>query len=550
MLRTLQSAGVIDEQLEWAAGDTHLVIVGDMLDRGADSRKVMDMVMALEQQAPARGGTVHVLLGNHEVMNLVGDLRYVAHGEYAAFADDEDANERRRWFEHFRAANPEVTDDAALQAAFDRQAPPGFFAHRRAFRPDGYYGKWLLEKPLLLVIDGTAFVHGGLSPIIADLGLDGVNTQLRHELHAYTVAVTALADAGLLSPIENFYDHAERVQSLPGAPEPTVSTIIELSASAIHGSQGPLWYRGNVGCGPLIESDKLERSLAAIGARRVVIGHTPTLTRRILQRLEGRVIEIDTGMLTAAYKGSGNALLIAGETLSVFNESGSQSDGPVPHPRRVGLRDDALGADAIGNILASAEIRGTSVDEAGRTVVTLAAGDGALHAVFNRNPGKGFVPEVAAYRLDRLLSLDMVPVSAVREVDGDKGSLQFLPARVSDEAQRSTSRRGGDAWCPLPEQWNAMYVFDALIYNPGRPPQAINYSEDIWQLMLTSHQLSFDTKRGLPPWLQAVELQIGDAWVRSLQSLDDATLQKELGDVLDKRRLTALAARRDELLKL
>jgi predicted MPP superfamily phosphohydrolase len=90
MLRTLRSASVIDDANAWIAGDTHLVITGDMLDRGADSRKVMDLFIALEPQALDNGGQVHVLLGNHEVMNLAGDLRYVARGEYAAFAADED----------------------------------------------------------------------------------------------------------------------------------------------------------------------------------------------------------------------------------------------------------------------------------------------------------------------------------------------------------------------------------------------------------------------------------------------------------------------------
>ncbi|MCI0517919.1 MAG: metallophosphoesterase, partial [Woeseiaceae bacterium] len=351
MLRTLQSAGVIDDEQSWVAGNTHLVITGDVVDRGADSRKVMDLIMKLEQQAPQSGGAVHLLLGNHEVMNLVGDLRYVARGEYAAFADEEDAGERARWLEHFRAANAGATDDETLRADFENKAPPGFFAHRRAFRPDGQYGRWLLEKPLLLVIDGTAFVHGGLSPLIAELGLDGVNTRLRSELQSYLQALTVLDDAGILSPIENFNYHAELLKPLQSNTEMTaevqaaIATVIALNESEIHGIEGPLWYRGNVACGPLTENDKLDRALAAIGARRVVIGHTPTVTRRVLQRLDGRVIEIDTGMLTSAYKGSGNALVIAGDSLVVVNESGATSDGPVPHPQSFAIGSQTRTAD-------------------------------------------------------------------------------------------------------------------------------------------------------------------------------------------------------------
>lgn len=556
MLRTLTSAGVIDSDQAWAAGNAHLVITGDVLDRGADSRKVMDLLMKLEQQAPASGGAVHLLLGNHEVMNLVGDLRYVARGEYAAFADEEHAEERARWFEHFRAANAGAADDETLRADFENKAPPGFFAHRRAFRADGYYGRWLLDKPLLVVIDGTAFVHGGLSPMIGELGLEGVNEKLRVELSAYLQAVSLLNDAGILSPTENVRYHAELLKGLDqGAdqlPEvkEAIETIIELDDSEIQGPDGPLWYRGNVACSALTEIDKLDAVFAAIGARRVVIGHTPTATRSVLQRLDGRVIEIDTGMLTAAYKGSGNALVITGDSMTVVNESGATSDGPVPHPRSVGLGAVTLTADELAAALAQGEVRSRAVDATGRTIVTLTTKAGDLNAVFTKKPrSKGFVPEVAAYRLDQLLSLGMVPVTILRELNGESGSLQLLPGASRNENQRAAGRLGGGAWCPLDDQWAAMYVFDVLIYNPGRSQRDIIYSPESWQLILTGHQDAFGTKKSRPPWSAAVELQMGDAWLKTLLSLDDATLASELGDVLDKRRLAALAGRRDDLLE-
>ena len=81
LLETLQVAEVIDSELAWSGGKTHLVFTGDLLDRGAQSRRVMDLVMRLEKEARRRGGRVHLLLGNHEVMNLNGDLRYVAEEE-------------------------------------------------------------------------------------------------------------------------------------------------------------------------------------------------------------------------------------------------------------------------------------------------------------------------------------------------------------------------------------------------------------------------------------------------------------------------------------
>ena len=81
----LRQAGVIDAKNRWAGGQTHLVQAGDVPDRGPDSRQVMDLLMELTPQAEKAGGQVHALIGNHEAMRALGDLRYVSPGEYEAF---------------------------------------------------------------------------------------------------------------------------------------------------------------------------------------------------------------------------------------------------------------------------------------------------------------------------------------------------------------------------------------------------------------------------------------------------------------------------------
>jgi hypothetical protein len=142
----------------------------------------------------------------------------------------------------------------------------------------------------------------------------------------------------------------------------------------------------------------------------------------------------------------------------------------------------------------------------------------------------------------------MVPVTVVREVDGKPGSLQFLPENTTDEAQRSAAGAGGGAWCSLSEQWPAMYVFDVLIFNEGRSQRRMLYDTSSWRLMLSEHDRAFATRKGRPPHLRSAPLTITAGWKDALAALSDEVLEKNLGDVLDKRRLTALQARRDELL--
>jgi len=558
MVRTLANADVIDNDRNWSGADTHLVITGDLMDRGADSRKIMDLVMQLEAQSVADGGMVHLLLGNHEVMNLVGDLRYVAPDEYAAFADDESPEERERWFRIFSAQRLSVGEsgEAVLRAEFDKERPPGFFGHRQAFGSDGKYGAWLMSKPLMVVVNGNAFVHGGMPPLVAELGLDALNDILRAQVSEYVEQVGVLKKTGFMDPALNFYQHAAHAESL--AVMTTLSeevnvalqTIIDLNRSSVHGPQGPLWYRGTVGCGALIEGDRLTAALRAVGAERVVVGHTPTQTREILARIDGRVIEIDTGMLSIAYRGSGNALIIEKDELWVASERTTDLHRVAQHPRRVGFRPGSLSAANLEYLLTHGEIVSSSNDSSGRKVVEVKGDETTISALFTEDDNRnGLNPELAAYRLDRLIDLDMVPVTVAREINGKKGSLQFVPANSRTEQYRTGSGGGGDAWCPLPDQWSAMYIYDALIYNPGRAQTAMLYNMENWQLMLNDHSKTFGTKRGRPPYLAQAPLDINSYWKKALADLDDETLASTFGDVLDKRRISALAKRRDLLLE-
>ena len=556
MARTLSNAGVVSADGGWAGGQTTLVITGDLLDRGEDSRKIMDLVMRLEEEAATAGGRVLLTLGNHEVMNLVGDLRYVARGEYAAFAGEEPMEERERWFQRLltaRQAVDELVDEVALRAEFDRDRPPGFYAHRAAFSSNGKYGRWLLAKPLMVVVNETAYVHGGMPPVVAELGLDKLNQQLGAQVTNYVEALEVLYGNGVIDPAVNFYDHARYLEALPPDPErPTeiqsaMDVVIQLNDATVHDSGSPLWYRGTVGCSILTEGDVLAGALEAVGATRVVIGHTPTVTRRVLERFDGRVIEIDTGMLNAAYRGSGFALVLEGEHVAVAQEHTTELTAPVRHPRRVGERADDLDSDTLADILASGTIASTSEDEIGRTIVRIEHGGSTVAALFSRSPRRQN-PELAAYRIDRMLALDIVPVTVVREVDGKTGTLQFLPNNARDEAWRSSAGQGGGAWCPLQRQWNSMYIFDALIYNQGRMPTSMVYSTGNWHLMSMGHGQAFDTSRGRPAFLESVPLELTSTWVDALKQLIEDELRESLEDLLSNRHIGALLARRDALL--
>ncbi len=153
----LRMAGLIDAKGAWIGGKAHLVQTGDIADRAPRTRDCYELLMRLEREALAAGGRVHVLLGNHEVMNMLGDLRYLTPEELASYAD--------------------------LSPVPDAPGTPrGLAGHRVAFSAGGRYGRWLRGRPAVLRIDGTLFMHGGLQPGVPARTLAELNRWVRQDL--------------------------------------------------------------------------------------------------------------------------------------------------------------------------------------------------------------------------------------------------------------------------------------------------------------------------------------------------------------------------------
>ena len=172
----LRSAGLIDSKEAWSGGKTHLVQTGDVLDRRPDSRKVMDLLMKLEKEARRAGGWVHCLIGNHEAMNVYGDLRYVSAGEFAAFRDRNSEKTRAELYkvQQDQIKNSSPPDkvpafDEAFQKKWEAEHPLGYAEHRRELGPTGKYGKWIRSHNAVIKINNTLFLHGGIGPKYVDL---------------------------------------------------------------------------------------------------------------------------------------------------------------------------------------------------------------------------------------------------------------------------------------------------------------------------------------------------------------------------------------------
>jgi len=556
----LKQADVVDDALAWTGGTTHLVIVGDVVDRGPQSRRALDLIMRLEQEARAAGGHVHMVLGNHEIMNMTGDVRYVSAEEFAAFATDETPALRDAAFAQLMSRLAEPPDAQSARAAFDARFPPGFFAHQAAFAPAGRYGAWLLEHPMLVVVDDWAFVHAGIAATGSATTPDAINGMLLEQVTEYTAAMERLVTAGILSPADDFYSHpaviadfAARVAAgtaqWPADTEALAQRFASLNAAAVFAADSPVWYRGNVACSRLTEESELVDTLHGFGAQRLVIGHTPTEDAHVQTRMEQQLMRLDTGMLNTYYGGRASALIVEGDRVSVLYENEPAAAEPEPQPIEVGTYPRGMSETDLERFLTTAQIVSRTDIDGRWQQLTLRRDDIELFAYFTPAERASVRPDVAAYRLDRLLGLHMVPVAVARDIDGMQGSVQYAPPQLVTETERAARSPGGGACCPLGEQFASMYVFDSLIHNRGRTPDRIRYRQDNMQLVLVGHDVTFSTDGGRPAHLASVDLQVTPDWAAALRALDESRLGELLGDVLDRRRIRALITRRDGLLE-
>lgn len=330
----LQRTGLIDDQHHWNGGKTTLVQAGDLIDRGPKPRHVLDLMMSLEEEAPKAGGRVVPLLGNHEAMNIMGDLRYVTPENFASFSDSESEKRRKTAFSEYaswRSAHPQLLAEleqpvlAVTEEEWMSRHPLGFLEHRDAFSPNGAYGKWLRRQSALVKIGGVIFLHGGISPNLVSMKLDDINVHIRSEIKDFDDTKQYLAAEGLVLPFFTLQEMvavvraeltAERKSRVPTNQlrQANLERFLKLGTWLSVREDGPLWFRGydqwSDGEGP----PQVDKILAAYKATNIVVAHTVQKTAHIRPRFGGKVMLIDTGMLSSYYTG-GRA-----SALEIFDE--------------------------------------------------------------------------------------------------------------------------------------------------------------------------------------------------------------------------------------
>ncbi len=290
----LKGVKLVDDSLHWIAADTHFVQTGDILDRGPDARKIFDLIRDLEKEAEEAGGMVHMLIGNHEEMNITGiavdNPRYVTVEQFKSFLPDDFKEKKERDFK--KKFEKENNNSSDIESSYedklrdywsdvlrtDRRAKAEYISY---FNEN--YGRWILQHNVVIKINDTLFVHGGIHQKYSTMSLRDINYQLRDELEGFRLAL-------------------KRGRALRSRPK------------IVYDPDGPLWYRGLARNDEEDFAEEVQSILNNLGVKHMVIAHTPQsgskmVSEEYVSRFDESIWVIDTG-ISEVYGGFLSALII------------------------------------------------------------------------------------------------------------------------------------------------------------------------------------------------------------------------------------------------
>ena len=288
--RALRIAGVLDDDDDhvnpkWIGGNATLVQVGDILDRGDDEIGILILLQKLGKEAKKVGGAVYVMNGNHEILNISGDFRYVSRGAFG---------ETMRFSEHlvklfgdkFRDAFGVDEDDA-----WTRQSK----ARLGLFSPGGPLAQQLSMNHTILIVNDTVFAHGGLVPRHVDFGLDKLNR--------------AVSDWMRGKEIEDDETRMALGMAIGGVRDSVVW----------HRAYGTEKFQTNEDRASSCQL--LDETLSKIqGVKRLVVGHTPQIGGANCE-CSGKIWRIDVGMSFGVLGADPQVLEINGDDVKVLTSA-------------------------------------------------------------------------------------------------------------------------------------------------------------------------------------------------------------------------------------
>lgn len=305
----LNMAGVLssDGRDLWTGGETVLVQVGDILDRGEDEIAILSLLRSLDMQARAEGGAVFQVNGNHETINVEGDFRYVDSGgfdectDFLEYLNECDHNWEEAFVNWINVSAQWKEDRKKSQNYWGPwklvKRQRGVIARSILLQPGGPLARELARHPVVLKLNDWVFCHGGLLPHHVGYGIERMNREVstwmrgEHERDT-TPSFPFIATRGYDSVVWS------RLYSRD------TSDLVDYQISQIHRI--------------------LEDTLQAVGAKAMVVGHTPQ-TAGVNCEYGCSIWRVDVGMSRGVLDSRPEVLEIKDNKARAITSNGDES---------------------------------------------------------------------------------------------------------------------------------------------------------------------------------------------------------------------------------
>ncbi|UCE41690.1 MAG: metallophosphoesterase [Candidatus Aminicenantes bacterium] len=542
----LQKCGLVDEKLKWSAGKTHLVQTGDIMDRGDHARRVFDLLMRLQKEAEEAGGKVHVLLGNHEEMNITGIVfrqpTYVTPKQFASFLPDDFREKKENEFREQLTNLSEIesnSDPTILESYFETKWE-NLMKNKKLHilyvnNFNKVYGKWLLDQNVVIKINDIIFSHGGISEKYAQWPLQKLNDVMRSELNTHRIANKR-------------------------------GIIPRMKRQILYMPDSPLWNRELALKEEKTYSHVVDSILEKLDAKVMVIAHTPVGSpvipenqkdeRDLRTRFDEKIWMIDTG-ISDFYYGILSYLHYENGEFIMKEWRAEEYVEEEPFEPSIIKPGDVDREDVEYYLKNAAVVKVSKEAVPGRTAaweINLDDGEFKRRAMFKvvdvTRPSSipdSYKYELAAYALDKLLGFGRIPPLMEREIEGTKGSLQIRVEKcfgLDEQKMKNATPPDPTAFANALEEIN---VFENLVYIDPKELDDILIQRESWEIYRVDFSEAFNPNPNLIPE-QKIK-RCSKKLYQNLQELSDEVIKARLSLYINEEEMSALLNRKILIIK-
>ena len=538
---------IIDEALNWQSANNDLVLMGNLIGDEGSAYETLRLVSTLQQNAMQSQSKLKIILGEKDIEFLLSEFdRYPDSSGVAAEANSE--------------ASPDIKSQE--QTANQPQAESQTEAESQPQQDHLQLLNWLSGQDFVAQMNGHLFVNGGISSRTKKKALNDINQALKRSLNDYKSRWQALLETETSLKDVAFNERYSAVSSLPDSEEKKL--FLKSKRSYLFSKFWPVQYTGNSFCHPLFERQNLDEILQSWTIKKIWSAKSEYKALGFEERFQGLMTFVDQDLESADSGQILGAMIEEDGSHTLLQGVKTVTDVPKTIPARKYELPYGMTIDEIKRFLKTAKVVSKEQTKEGKTKplkIYLEKGDKRIKAIFkyvnasgrgNRKgvprTGDKFDYESAAYTLDGMLGIGLIPITVERVVNNKRGVVQLWIDGLVSAVPLNSGEEVYSGMCDAQQQENMINTFDYLIMNMDRNQTNITFTKKDWQIWFIDHTRSFSNDTKAPRFLKGVKIKPTGLFKEKLSQISREQLN-DLSLWLSEKQLDAMWQRRNRLIE-